>query len=323
MDDSPSRAGLVATAAFLRGHLAATPVLRNPVLDRLAGCECFVKAENVQLTGAYKVRGAWAALHAARREGPGATKRCITASAGNFGQGVAWGASELGLEALIVVPQGTPQTKIDRIHRFGGEVLVAGDNFEHAQEHAQRLAAEQGALFLPPFDHPRVIEGQGTAIYELLQEVPELDALVVPCGGGGLLAGAALAAAELRPEAKLVAVEPEVLPSLKAALAAGRPVRVPPARTVADGIAVREVGQLPWQVVKDRVHAVLTVSEVEVLEAIRLIALELKQVAEGAGAAAIAAIVRRPAALAGCKRVGVVLSGGNIDPSVLATALTL
>ncbi len=316
MDDSPSRAGLVSTAAFLRGHLAATPVLRNPVLDQLVGCECFVKAENVQLTGAYKVRGAWAALHAARAT----TRRCITASAGNFGQGVAWGASELGLDALIVVPQGTPQTKIDRIHRFGGEVLIAGDNFEHAQEHARRLAAEQGALFLPPFDHPRVIEGQGTAIYELLREVPDLDAVVVPCGGGGLLAGAALAAEELRPEARLVAVEPEVLPSLRAALAAGRPVPVPPARSLADGIAVREIGRLPWQVVKDRVHAVLTVSEVEVLEAIRLIALELKQVAEGAGAAAIAALVRRPAALAGCKRIGVVLSGGNIDPAVLATA---
>lgn len=319
MDHLPSRAGLVATAAFLRGHLAVTPVVRNPLLDRLAGCEVYVKAENLQLTGAYKVRGAWAAMHAAGER----ARRSITASAGNFGQGVAWGAAELGFSARIVVPEGTPQTKIERIRRLGGEVILAGDSFEKAQEVARRLAEEEEALYLPPFDHPRVIEGQGTAVYELLREAPALDALVIPCGGGGLLAGAALAAAELRPEARLVAVEPEVLPSLQAAIAAGRPAPVPPARTVAEGIAVREIGRLPWQVLEGRVHAALGVSEVEILEAMRLAALELKLVAEGAGAAGIAALLRRPAALAGCQRVGVVLSGGNLDPALLTTALSL
>lgn len=319
MDDLPSRRGLLTTATLLRGHVVKTPVLNNPLLDELAGCTCFLKAENLQLTGAYKVRGAWAALQAA------ASDRgilSITASAGNFGQGVAWGASELGQRSLIVVPHGTPQLKLDRIRRYGGEVLVEGDNFEQAQSYALELAAQQGALFLHPFDHPRVIEGQGTAILELLQQVPNLDAVVVPCGGGGLLAGAALAVLERRPEARLIAVEPEVLPSLTAAFAHGGPTRIKPAKTVADGVAVREIGSLPWQVVKDRVHAVLTVSEAEVLEAIRLIALELKQVSEGAGAAALAAVLRRPAALAGCRKVGLILSGGNIDPAVLAMALT-
>lgn len=318
MDNSPSRRGLLTTAAFLRGRLVETPVLRNPLLDELAGCACYVKAENLQLTGAYKVRGAWAALQAAARD---RMILCVTASAGNFGQGVAWGARELGQKSLIIVPQGTPQLKLDRIRRFGGEVRIVGDNFDQAQTFAKELAIEKGALFLPPFDHPRVIEGQGTAILELLQAVPDLDALVVPCGGGGLLAGAALAAEELRPEARLVAVEPEVLPSLGAAWAAGHPVAVPAAKTVADGVAVRQIGLLPWQVVKDRLHAVLTVSEAEVMAAIRFIALELKQVAEGAGAAAIAAALRRPPALAGCRSVGLILSGGNIDPSTLADAL--
>lgn len=319
MDDSPSRRGLLTTAAFLRGRLVETPVLRNPWLDQLAGRACYVKAENLQLTGAYKVRGAWAALQAAARD---RMILCITASAGNFGQGVAWGATELGQKSLIVVPQGTPQLKLDRIRRFGGEVRIVGDNFDQAQAFARELAAEKGALFLPPFDHPRVIEGQGTAILELLREVPEIDALVVPCGGGGLLAGAVLAAEELRPGLRLIAVEPEVLPSLTAACAAGGPAQVPAAKTVADGVAVREIGKLPWQVVQHRLHAVLTVTEAEVLSAIRFTALELKQVAEGAGAAAIAAVLRRPSALEGCRHVGLVLSGGNIDPAVLASALT-
>lgn len=320
MDNSPSRRGLLTTAAFLRGRLVETPVLRNPRLDELVGCACYVKAENLQLTGAYKVRGAWAALQAAARD---RMILCVTASAGNFGQGVAWGATELGQKSLIIVPQGTPQLKLDRIRRFGGEVRIVGDNFDQAQAFARELAAEKGALYLPPFDHPRVIEGQGTAILELLQAVPEIDTLVVPCGGGGLLAGAALAAEELRPLARLVAVEPAVLPSLTAARAAGRPTQVPAAKTVADGAAVREIGVLPWEVVKDRLHDVLTVSEAEVLAAIRFIALELKQVAEGAGAAAIAAALRRPAALAGSRHLGLILSGGNIDPSLLATALTM
>lgn len=320
MDNSPSRSGLLTTAAFLRGRLVKTPVLNNPLLDSLAGCACYFKAENLQLTGAYKVRGAWAALQAAARD---RMILCITASAGNFGQGVAWGARELGQQSLIIVPQGTPQLKLDRIRRYGGEVRIVGDNFDQAQAFARELAVEKGALFLPPFDHPRVIEGQGTATLELLQEVPDLDAVVVPCGGGGLLAGAVLAVEELRPEARVIAVEPAVLPSLTAAFAHGGPTRIEAAKTVADGVAVREIGVLPWQVVKDRIHAVLTVSEAEVLDAIRLIALELKQVSEGAGAAPLAAVLARPDALAGCRKVGLILSGGNIDPAVMAMALTL
>jgi len=320
MDDSPSRQGLRTTAAFLRGRLVETPVLRNPLLDELMGCECYVKAENLQLTGAYKVRGAWAALHAAARD---RMILCVTASAGNFGQGVAWGARELGQRSLIIVPQNTPQLKLDRIRRYGGEVRIVGENFDQAQVFARELAAEKGALFLPPFDHPRVIEGQGTATLELLQTVPDLDAVVLPCGGGGLLAGALLAIEELCPQARLVAVEPEVLPSLQAAFMAGKPTQIPAARTVADGIAVREIGLLPWMVVRNKVHAVLTVTEAEVMAAIRLIALELKQVAEGAGAAGIAALLRRPPELVGCKKVGVILSGGNIDPALFAAALTM
>ena len=300
------------------------------------------KAENLQETGAFKVRGALAAMTAMARPAD-----VVTASAGNFGQGVAFGATLLGRRSLVLVPEGTPEVKRRRILRFGGEVRVVGRDFDETYVLARELALREGRVFLPPFDHRAVIEGQGTLVRELLQEVPQLDALVVPCGGGGLLAGAVVAARHMRPDLRIIAAEPRVLPSLEAALAYGRPCRIASAETVADGVAVREVGRLPLRIARSHVDAVLSVSEYAIENAIRLLAMEAKQLVEGAGAVATAAVLEHglsaagsglsvassglsvasskghgvPGVFRGCREVGILLTGGNIDPSVLGRLL--
>lgn len=260
------------------------------------------------------MRGAYAALSVL----PDNTD-VITASAGNFGQGLAFGASQLGRVARIVVPRGTPEIKIQRITRFGGRVEVCGNDFDEAYAVARRLSTDCGLPFIPPFDDPHVIEGQGTAALELMAEVPRLDALVVPCGGGGLAAGVALYAKAVRSNIRVVAVEPAVLPSLGAALRAGTPVRMPPGKSLADGIAVRQIGALPLRVLRRLLDGVVTVTEEELGSAFRFLALETKQVVEGAGVAAVAAVRRRLPILEGCRHVGVFVTGGNIDPARMAT----
>ncbi|MEO1084107.1 MAG: pyridoxal-phosphate dependent enzyme, partial [Acidobacteriota bacterium] len=177
--------GVEAAAERIADLTRRTPVLRDAELDRLAGASCYLKAENLQCTGAFKVRGAAAALTASTRRTP-----VVTASAGNFGQGVALAARSLGREALVFVPTGAPRVKRRRIRRFGADVRSIGRDFDETDRLARQFAAAEDLEFLPPFDHPRVIEGQGTLVREFLEEVPQLDALVVPCGGGGLLAGA-------------------------------------------------------------------------------------------------------------------------------------
>jgi threonine dehydratase len=204
-------------------------------------------------------------------------------------------------------------------------VRVLGEDFDETNTLARRFAELEGGTFLPPFDHARVIEGQGTAVRELLLAVPSIDALVLPCGGGGLVAGAVLAARELGRDVRIVAVEPVGLPSLGRALDHGRPIKLAAGHTLADGIAVREVGRLPLRVMRRHLAGVVTVTEPQLLHAIRFLALEAKQIVEGAGAAATAALLGRSSGLEemlGDRRnVGVLLSGGNLDPAVLCRAL--
>lgn len=306
-------------AERLAGAVRRTPVLQCRALDEAVGRHCLLKAENLQETGAFKVRGALSALSRL----PGSAD-VVTASAGNFGQGVAFGASRGGRRALVLVPEGTPTVKQRRIERFGGDVEVAGRNFDETYVLARQRAEREGKVFLPPFDHRRVIEGQGTVVRELLDEVGKLDLLLVPCGGGGLLAGAVLAARDACPDLRLVAAEPASLPSLGAAMPRGRPLRLPAGDTLADGVAVREVGRLPMKIVRRHVDAVLPVSETAIRHAIRLLALEAKQTVEGAGAIATAALLEHHATadvFRGCRRIGVLVTGGNIDPGVLGAVL--
>ena len=317
------------------GAILATPVLSCRALDEEVGMECLLKAENLQETGAFKVRGALSALSRL----PGSVD-VVTASAGNFGQGVAFGASRGGRRSLVLVPEGTPEVKQRRIERFGGVVRVAGQNFDETYALARQTALQEGKVFLPPFDDRRVIEGQGTgeqlvpcgagqkapaaAGHELLAEVRRLDLLLVPCGGGGLLAGAVLAARDACPDLRIVAAEPASLPSLGAAMPSGRPTRLPAGRTLADGVAVREVGRLPMKIVRRHVDAVLPVSESAIRRAIRFLALEAKQTVEGAGAVATAALLEHHATaevFRGCRRIGILVTGGNIDPAVLGAVL--
>ena len=316
----------------LAGILRRTPVLSCRALSEMAGFRCHLKAENLQETGAFKVRGALAAMTAMEQGAKARRADVVTASAGNFGQGVAFGATLLARRSLVLVPEGTPAVKRRRIVRFGGEVRVAGRDFDETYLLARELAARESKVFLPPFDHRAVIEGQGTLVRELLEEVPQLDTLVVPCGGGGLLAGAVVAARHMRPDLRIIAVEPRALPSLQAALAHGRPRRIASAGTLADGVAVREVGRLPLRIARTHVDAVLSVSEPAIEQAIRLLAMEAKQLVEGAGAVATAAVLEHgptsssaghggSGVFRGCKEVGILLTGGNIDPSVLGRLL--
>ena len=228
----------------------------------------------------------------------------------------------MGMEALVLVPKGTPRIKVQRIERLGAQVEIDGEDFDQADAVARRRASEEGLVYLSPFDDFRVIEGQGTLGLELLSDVPRLDAVVVPCGGGGLLAGVSLVVKATDPGVKVVAVEPRSVPSLGAALSAGRPCRLPPQTTLADGIAERQIGRLPLQIVRRLADGVVTVSENELADAIRFLALEMKQIVEGAGAAALAAVLQRPPVLAGCRAVGVLLTGGNIDPEAIAAVLS-
>ena len=292
-------------------------MLRCGQLDRHVGATCLLKAENLQQTGAFKVRGALAALTADEA----ARGLVVTASAGNFGQGVAFGAEQLGRRCLVFVPESTPSLKIARIERLGGSVRRLGAHFDDCERLARHFAGENGFDFLHPFDHARVIEGQATAVRELLAEHPSLDVLVVPCGGGGLLAGAVLACDEARRSPRLVAVEPTRLPSLAACSRNDRPVAVESARSLADGIAVRRVGELPWRRVRGRLDRVVTVSEKEIAAAIHFLAVETKQIVEGAGAAAVAALLAQPDIARDARSVGVLVTGGNIDSDVLARVL--
>lgn len=303
-------------AEALRGEVKRTPVLTSDSLDRLTGYRCFLKAEHLQQTGAFKERGALVALKAYQ------SRKAVTASAGNHGQGLAIAGRRRGCAVIVFIPEGTPAIKRERIERLGAEIRVMGQDFDEAYAMARQFAKKEGLTFIPPYDDPLVIAGQGTVALELLEQQPELDAVVVPCGGGGLTAGTVISLGE-RSRTKVIAVEPACVPSLSAALAAGRPVRLPPARSLAEGISVREIGGLTFEIVRDCVDEVVTVSEEEIAGAISFLALEMKQVVEGAGAATIAAVLKRPSCLRGCRNVGLLVTGGNIDGRKLAEILQM
>jgi threonine dehydratase len=241
----------------------------------------------------------------------------VTASAGNHAQGVAYHATRLGIHAKICMPVGTPLIKVSSTRDYGGDVILTGANFDEAREEAERICAAEGLTFVHPFDDDAVIAGQGTIGLELFEQQPDLEAVVVPIGGGGLIGGIGCALKEKNPAIRIVGVETARLPSMKAAVAAGAPVTLPPAATIGDGIAVRRCGDRTLPLVTKYVDEIVTVDEEEIANAILLLLEREKTVAEGAGAAGAAALLNRHTSLQGL-RTAVVISGGNIDVNFLS-----
>ena len=310
-----SLADVQAARQRLQTAIYASPCAYSETLSQLTGTRCFIKLENLQMTGSFKERGAANTLlslsDAERRHG------VIAASAGNHGLAVAFHAHRLGVPAVIVMPEWAPLVKVASARRHGAEVVLAGANYEEAYAQARRLCEERRFAFIHPFDDARVIAGQGTIGLELMEQCPGLEAVVVPVGGGGLVAGIALAMKAVKPAVQIIGVQTEELPALRRALAAGERVALAPAATIADGIAVRQVGTLPFEIARRLVDEVVTVDEEEIANAILLLLEIEKTVAEGAGAAPLAALVNKKVALGG-KAVALVLSGGNIDVNVIS-----
>ncbi len=305
-----------AAAARIAGAVERTPCLHSRTLSALTGCQLWLKFENLQFTASFKERGALNKLltlsEAERRRG------VIAMSAGNHAQGVAYHAARLGLRAVIVMPRGTPNNKVKSTQVHGAEVLLEGDTLAQAAEHAHALGAREGLSFIHPYDDEAVIAGQGTVGLEMLAAVADLDALVVPIGGGGLISGIATAAKALRPEIHVLGVESKTWSAMYQRLN-GLPVQVG-GDTIAEGIAVRDVGERTLAICRRLVDEVLLVEEETIERAIvALIEIE-KTVAEGAGAAGLAALLQYPRRFAGL-RVGVPVCGGNIDSRMLSEVL--
>jgi threonine dehydratase len=310
-----SLAKIRAAAQRLAGRVLVSPCPESAWLSELTGTRLYLKLENLQHTGSFKERGAGnvlSLLSAEERE-----RGVITASAGNHAQAVALHASRLGIAATVVMPETTPLIKIESTRRFGATVELYGKSYDEAAERAAQLGAVSGATYVHPFDDARVIAGQGTLGLELLEQQPDLDAVVVPVGGGGLLAGVACAIKETNPRVRVYGVESSAFPGMKVALDASAPNSLRGGKTIADGIAVRRVGELTVPVVRHYADDVVLVDEEEIAEAILILLEREKTVAEGAGAVGLAAVLHRRLDLAGM-RVAVVLSGGNIDVTLMA-----
>ncbi|HXW61332.1 MAG TPA: threonine ammonia-lyase [Candidatus Acidoferrales bacterium] len=301
--------------ARIGGSISLSPCVRSETFSNLTGNSIFFKFENLQITGSFKERGALNKIllltDDERRRG------VIAASAGNHAQAVAYHATKRGIAAEICMPLTTPMVKISATHEFGAEVILAGTNYDETCEEALRRCQEKRLTFIHPFDDEAVIAGQGTLGIEVLEQHPDLEILVIPVGGGGLIGGVACAAKEVHPKVRVIGVQTSRLPSMKAALEAHHPVLLPPKATVADGIAVRCAGETTYPLVEKYVDDVVTVDDEEVANAIQKLLEKEKTLAEGAGAVATAAVLQHKIAAQG-KNVGVFITGGNIDVSLLS-----
>lgn len=305
-------------ARLLRGHIVETPFRHSRVLSRITGAEVWLKFENFQFTSSFKERGALNRL--GQLSEPERAAGVAAMSAGNHAQGVAYHATRLGIRSAIVMPRNTPFTKVSNTRALGGEVILHGDTLAEAWAYLQdELIGRRGMALVHPFDDPAVIAGQGTVALEMLAEAPDLDTLVLPIGGGGLIAGAAIAARALKPGIRIVGVQSSIYASAMAAMQ-GHPGSVRGGQTLAEGIAVSQVGRLTLPIISERVDEVRLVEEDHIERAIALLATIEKVVAEGAGAAGLAALLAEPTRYAG-QKLGLVISGGNIDPRLLASVL--
>jgi threonine dehydratase len=299
----------------IRSAIHRSPCQISHNLSQAAGLPVFLKLENLQRTGSFKERGALNKLltltEQERRRG------VIAASAGNHAQGVAYHACSRGIRAQIVMPLATPLVKVAATRNFGADVILHGSNYDEACDEALRRCRQDSLTFIHPFDDPEVIAGQGTIGLELLDQVEDLEAVIVPIGGGGLISGIACAIKESNPKIKVIGVEPEKLPSMQRAREEGSPVTIPAEATIADGIAVRRVGEHTLPLVRHYVDDIISVDDEEIASAILVLLEREKTLAEGAGAAALAALIQHKTHLEG-KRTAVLVCGGNIDVTLLA-----
>ncbi|HEU4699107.1 MAG TPA: threonine/serine dehydratase [Gemmatimonadales bacterium] len=308
-------ASIRAAARTLEGVAVRTPLLS---VEALLGAPVYLKCEQFQPIGAFKIRGAYTAL--ARLDPAVRARGVVTSSSGNHGQAVAWAARAFGVRAVVVMPESAAKVKVDGVRAAGGEVVFAGATRSAEQtERAERFAREEGLALVPPFDHPDVIAGQGTCGLEILEQLPEVETILVPVGGGGLLGGIAAAVAGVKPAVRVVGVEPAGAPKLSAALAAGRPTTLPATASLADGLLTRAVGTLTWELIRPVVREAVQVSELQIQRAVRLLYEEARLAVEPSGAVTVAALLAghvRPTGPAVA-----VVSGGNVDADVLARIL--
>ena len=300
----------------VRDAVYLTPCGLSTTLSELTGQQVHLKLENLQMTGAFKERGALNRLSLLTPQQ--ASHGVIAASAGNHAQGVAYHATRRGIHATIVMPEPTPLVKVTATRRFGAEVILHGANYDAAYAEARRRCDAEGSTFIHPFDDAEVIAGQGTIGLELLEQVDGLEAVVVPIGGGGLIGGIACAVKSLRPDIRIIGVQTARLPSMQAALDAGEPVTIDAATTIGDGIAVRRAGAITLPLVQAYVDEIVTVDEDEIAAAILVLLEREKTLAEGAGAAALAALLQRRTSLPSNMRTAVLVCGGNIDVTLLS-----
>lgn len=302
----------------IAGRIARTPVLHARSLDERAGCEVFLKCENFQRAGAFKFRGATNRLlqltEAERRRG------VLAFSSGNHAQAVALAARDLGISAALVMPHDAPKAKLEAVRAFGGEVHLYDRATVNREAFAAELVQKENRVLVPPFDDARIIAGAGTAALELLEEVPDLDALVVPVGGGGLVSGSALAAHGLNPRVAVYGVEPVTAADVQLSLQRGAITPIADNPTIADGLRTVQPGEMTFALMREHLAAVVTVTDAQLIEALKLLLLRLKVLVEPSGCAGVAALIS--GAVPKFKRVGAILSGGNMDAEVLAGFLT-
>jgi threonine dehydratase len=297
-------------AGTLKGAVRETPIDRSRILSELSSLDLYLKMENMQRTGSFKLRGAYNKIHSLsdseRKKG------VVAASAGNHAQGVAHAATLLDTKSTIVMPETASPAKVDATKGYGAKVILHGRIFDETLEMAKRIAEKEGSIFVHPFDDPKVIAGQGTVGLEMMESAPELETIVVPVGGGGLISGVALAAKAIKPKIKLVGVQSQAFPSMYMAFKTARIVPFKAEETIADGIAVKQPGKLSYKLVRKLVDDIVLVSDADIAEAIFVMLERMKTVAEPAGAAAVGACLAGgvKAAPGAC---GVVVSGGNID----------
>jgi threonine dehydratase len=309
-------ADIQAAARRISGHVVCTPFLQSRTLSELCACDIWLKFENHQFTASFKERGALNKLLSLTPEQ--ARGGILAVSAGNHAQGVAYHAQRLGINAVIVMPEHAPSVKVERTRAFGAEIVLFGEKFEDAREHGMRLAQERDLTLVHPYDDPHVIAGQGTLALEMLGAQPDLDVLAIAVGGGGLISGVALGAKSMRPGIKIYGIQTEAFPSMYGSFHE-LPVNCQHG-SIAEGIAVDRPGTLTGAIVRQQVDDVFLASEEDIERAVVLLLEIEKTVVEGAGAAGLAGVLRHRSYFEGCK-VGLVLSGGNIDSATLSDVI--